>query len=192
MASLRIVKRYALALFRSSQAEGTTDKVLSDLMQVKSAINASKDLRVMLHSPVIRTAVKVSVLTEIFGTSLSKLSLDFMIFLAEKGREPLLAEAIESFESIYNEANGILKVGIVSATQLSEDMRSKIVAMMAKTTGKRIEPNFSVDSSLIGGLRIRVADMLYDGSVTAQLATLYGRLSGTEMSTELQAKIAMM
>lgn len=192
MAALRIVKRYALALFRSAQAEGVTDKVLSDLRQVKSTIASSRDLRMMLQSPVIRTAVKVVVLTEIFGSSLSKLSLDFVVFIAEKGRESLLTEVINAFESIYNDANGILKVGIVSATQLSEDIRSKIVATMAKTTGKRIEPTFSMDPSLIGGLRIRVADMLYDGTVSSQLATLYSRLAGTEMSTELQAKIATM
>lgn len=190
MAALRIVKRYATALFRSAQVDGVTDTVLTDLKKVKQTIGESKDLRMMLNSPVIRTAVKSAVLKEIFSTSLSKLSLDFIIFLTEKGREALLSEAIDAFETIYNESNGILKVNVVSATQLSGDTRSKIVTSMAKITGKVIEPAFSVDSSLIGGLSIRVNDMLYDGTVSSQLAALYGRLAGTEMSTELQAKIA--
>lgn len=94
------------------------------------------------------------------------------------------------FEEVYNEARAILNVVVESATALSFDVRESVVASMASITGKKIEPIFKVNKSLIGGLKIQVNDMYYDGSILSQLSALYAQLAGSEMSTEVRAKIA--
>ncbi len=190
MAHSRIVKRYSVALFRNAEQSGATETVLSDLRYVQKIIAESKDLRVMLSSPVIRKAVKTEVLREVFASNISPLTMDFLSFLNSKGREAFLQEAISMFEEVYNEARAILNVVVESATALSSDIRENVVASMASITGKKIEPIFKVNKSLIGGLKIQVNDMCYDGSILSQLSALYSQLAGSEMSTEVRAKIA--
>lgn len=190
MAHSRIVKRYSVALFKNAEQSGATDTVLADLRYVQKIITESKDLRVMLSSPVIRKAVKTEVLREVFGSNISPLTMDFLSFVNSKGREAFLQEAISMFEEVYNEARAILNVVVESATALSSDVRENVVASMASITGKKIEPIFKVNKSLIGGLKIQVNDMCYDGSILSQLSALYSQLAGSEMSTEVRAKIA--
>lgn len=190
MTSLRIVKRYALALFRGAEADGVTESVLKDLQHVKSAVESSKELKALLHSPVVRTVVKNTIFKEIFESSITKLTLDFLFFLTEKRRESELLHAIEAYEIIYYDMNGVLNVTVSSAVALAESEQKRTVEAMIKTTGKKVNANFKVDNSLIGGIKIRVGDVLYDGSVSSQLAELYSRLSGKEMPTELMAKMA--
>lgn len=192
MAHSRIVKRYSVALFRNAEQSGVTDTVLADLRYVRNVISDSKDLRTMLSSPVIRKAIKTAVLREIFASNISALTMDFLAFINDKGREAFLQEAIAAFEEVYNEARAILNVIIESATTLSDDVREKVVTSMASVTGKKIEPIFKVNASLIGGLTIQVHDMRYDGSILSQLSALYAQLAGTEMSTDVKAKIAAM
>lgn len=190
MALSRIVKRYSVALFRNAEQSGATDIVLADLRYVQKIIAESKDLRAMLSSPVIRKAAKTEVLREVFASNVSPLTMDFLSFLNSKGREAFLLEAISMFEEVYNQARAILNVVVESATVLTSDVRENVVASMASITGKKIEPIFKVNKSLIGGLKIQVHDMCYDGSILSQLSALYAQLAGSEMSTEVRAKIA--
>ncbi|HRE57396.1 MAG TPA: ATP synthase F1 subunit delta [Candidatus Kapabacteria bacterium] len=190
MAHSRIVKRYSVALFRNAEQSGVTDAVLADLLYVRRIIGESKDLRVMLSSPVIRKAVKTDVLREVFASNVSPLTMDFLAFLNNKGREAYIQEAISMFEEVYNEARAILKVVVESATALTDDVRENVISSMASLTGKRINPTFKVNKSLIGGLKIQVHDMCYDGSILSQLSALYSQLAGSEMTIEVRAKIA--
>ncbi len=190
MAHSRIVKRYSVALFRNAEQSGVTDAVLADLLYVRRIIGESKDLRVMLSSPVIRKAVKTDVLREVFASNVSPLTMDFLAFLNNKGREAYIQEAISMFEEVYNEARAILKVVVESATALTDDVRENYISSMASLTGKRINPTFKVNKSLIGGLKIQVHDMCYDGSILSQLSALYSQLAGSEMTIEVRAKIA--
>lgn len=163
---------------------------LKDLQSVKSTVESSKELKALLYSPVVRTAVKNTIFKEIFDSSITKLTLDFLFFLTVKRREAGLLGAIEAYETIYYEMNGILNVTVSSAVTLAESEQRRTVEAMIKATGKKVNASFKVDNSLIGGIKIRVGDVLYDGSVSSQLAELYSRLSGKEMPTELMAKMA--
>ena len=192
MAHSRIVKRYSIALFRNAEQAGVTDTVLADLRYVRNVISESKDLRTMLSSPVIRKTVKTDVLREIFASNVATLTMEFLAFMNEKGREAFLHDAIATFEEVYNEARAILTIVVESANLLSDDVREKLVTSMTSVTGKKIEPIFKVNTSLIGGLSIQVQDMRYDGSILSQLSALYAQLAGTEMSTDVKAKIAAM
>jgi F-type H+-transporting ATPase subunit delta len=64
---------------------------------------------------------------------------------------------------------------IESAVVLPADIRADIEAGLKKGYGPGVSTVFGLNPALIGGIRIRVASDLYDGSVRAELASLERR-----------------
>ena len=61
---------------------------------------------------------------------------------------------------------------MTSATPLSEEAMESIKASLEKTTGSSIVIETEVDPELIGGVVARVGDLVLDGSVRSQLASI--------------------
>ena len=65
-----------------------------------------------------------------------------------------------------------IKAEITSAVELSSDDKDKIRKRLIAENGEGLTFTFTVDPSLMGGLRVRVGDRLVDNSVATRLATL--------------------
>jgi F-type H+-transporting ATPase subunit delta len=61
---------------------------------------------------------------------------------------------------------------VESAVPLSPDLQANVQANLARTYGPELNTSFAENSALIGGVRIRVASDVYDGSIKAGLAAL--------------------
>lgn len=64
---------------------------------------------------------------------------------------------------------------VESATGLPADLQASVVNRLHRLYGPEISASFSQNPALIGGVRIRVAGDLYDGSIRAGLAALEKR-----------------
>lgn len=180
MASIRIVKRYALALYKAASEESSVEVVLSDAHWLCNVIDSSKELRSLLTSPIVRHDKKKAVLAEIFSEHVSKLTMLFVNLLVGKRRESALYEVLCEYETICNDSNNRIKAHCVSAVELSEAVQNQLTAALTVKTGKTVVPSFSVNPELIGGISIQVKDVVYDGSAASQLKSLYKELSAVE------------
>jgi F-type H+-transporting ATPase subunit delta len=61
---------------------------------------------------------------------------------------------------------------VESAVPVSADLRASIQAGLARAYGPGISASFVHNPELIGGMRIKVGNDVYDGSVRARLAVL--------------------
>ena len=61
---------------------------------------------------------------------------------------------------------------VESAVPVPADLRASIQAGLARAYGPGISASFVHNSKLIGGMRIKVGNDVYDGSVRARLAAL--------------------
>ena len=64
------------------------------------------------------------------------------------------------------------KVTIESAVELDEATRTRVVNGLSKQYGNDLAVQYQVNPSLIGGLRIRVGNDVFDGSVQGRLNRL--------------------
>ncbi len=185
MVNPRIVKRYALALMKSASAT-TLEPIYNDLLAVERIIGASKDLKVLLRSPVVEYRKKQAIFKEIFDSVIGKDVLGFIMLLLEKKREIMFKDIILAFKNLYNERHNIQSVSIVSAVSLDQSVQSKIIATIEAKINKKIEPNFVVNTKLKGGVIITIGDMTYDGSVRRQIELLYKQMTGKDMPEQLR------
>lgn len=63
---------------------------------------------------------------------------------------------------------------IESAVALSEALQGGVREKLGRLYGAGLETEFAEESSLIGGLRVKVGSDVYDGSVQARLTALKG------------------
>ena len=61
---------------------------------------------------------------------------------------------------------------VESATPLPADLRSSVQAGLESLYGPRIDIQFAIRPSLIGGIRVKVGSDVYDGSVQSGLAAI--------------------
>lgn len=64
------------------------------------------------------------------------------------------------------------KVTVESAVELDEATRQRVVSGLAKQYGPDLVVQYQVNPALIGGLRIRVGNDVFDGSVQGRLDRL--------------------
>jgi F-type H+-transporting ATPase subunit delta len=65
---------------------------------------------------------------------------------------------------------------VESAAPLPFDVQETVSAGLVGTYGAGMKATFTVNPSLVGGMRIKVGSDVYDGSVRARLAALEARL----------------
>lgn len=177
MKTSRVARRYAQALLESAERDRLLDAVLADLRVLQEHIAESREFRSFLRSPVIKGHMKLSILRNVFGGSVSALTLDFLRLLIEKRREALLSEVIAELFLMNDVRQGIVTLELKAALELSDAHRSAITQRFEHLTGKKIRISFSVDTSLRGGILVRVGDTVYDGSIKRQLELLRERFA---------------
>lgn len=172
MKNSRAAVRYARSLVDLAQEKNILDKVNADMELVQNTIAESRDLELMLSSPVVKSDKKGEVLKSIFGGKVDDLSMSFIQLITKNGRERLLSGIASAVVAQYQELKGIVVAEITSAIKLTDDIKTKIVAKIKTELNKEIIVEEKVDPSIIGGLIVRVGDRQYDASIANKLNQL--------------------
>lgn len=178
MANIRIAKRYAKALIEIAEEMKKLDRITKDVQFIDSVIRSSRDLQLLLKSPIVREEKKKEILKEIFSDSrVDPVTLKFIILLVEKGREGLLPDVVKTYQQLYDEKMGIVTVEITVAYEVSDSEKKKIERKILELTkAKAIKPIYKIDPSIIGGVVIRIGDTVYDASIRRKIQLLREQL----------------
>ncbi len=172
MIESRVAGRYAKSLLDLAREMGTLPAVAADMQLVADTLAASRELRVMLTSPVLKSDKKLAIITALFTGKMSEMSLKFFILLAQKGRDEELAGVADAFLAQYRTEQGIQQAHLTTATTLTPAQRAEFKRLAEEQTGKQIELLEKVDSTLIGGFILRIGDRQIDDSVASSLQRL--------------------
>ena len=66
---------------------------------------------------------------------------------------------------------------VITALPLTEEEKEIVIKEIFAKVGEKVEVNFRVDPSILGGIIIRIGDKVLDGSVSGQLQELRERLA---------------
>ena len=172
MKHVRVAKRYALALFASSKAEGSLEHVNADAHLIRDSIEQSHDFKAVLRSPIIQSWKKKHVLEEVFEGKISIITKAFLGILCAHGRENITEDILEQFFVYYNEETRRVPITVTSAVELDASGRSAIEAGIEKRYSKTPIAEYKIDPSLKGGLKVQVGDTMLDSSLRTQLEKL--------------------
>jgi F-type H+-transporting ATPase subunit delta len=173
MKESRVSHRYAKSLLDLSLEKGQLEAVSEDMRLVLETIQGSRELSVLLKSPVVKTDKKQEILKAVFGGKLGVITSEFLNILTRKRREGELEGIAEAFISQYRKHKQILTAVITSASGLDEKLRAQVMEVVKQSAGgKAVELVEKTDAALIGGFILRIGDKQVDSSVLRQIRNL--------------------
>ncbi len=173
----RIARRYAKAMFLIGNERGEAPYLLEQLSTLVEATEEHDDLRRVLFTPIHarhRRRAVVRALCE--RLELSEDVTAFTSLLVEENRTPLLPAIRDALRALVERAAGRVEAQVTSARPLGEAEVERIRQALQERVGAEVSVQLDVDERLIGGVVARVGDLLLDGSVRTQLASLGGSL----------------
>jgi F-type H+-transporting ATPase subunit delta len=87
-----------------------------------------------------------------------------------------LEAGLNHFAQAASERRNQVIAHVKSATAMSDAQVSRLSAALAKQVGRNVRINVEVDKGVVGGISIRFADELIDGTVASRLAEAGRRL----------------
>jgi ATP synthase F1 delta subunit len=176
----QVARVYARALFDAARAAGRVDAVCRELGDFVAALAASASLRDVLADPHVDEAAKQRVLAELTRDA-EPLVANTLQLLQQKGRFAVVAELHADLEALAAAEAEVVKVEVTSAVELGAAAEERLSARVAKATGRRVELTKRVDDGVLGGLVVRVGDVIVDGSLRSRIRQLRQRLVTAEV-----------
>jgi F-type H+-transporting ATPase subunit delta len=107
---------------------------------------------------------------------------NFLLQLVEKHREAALPAILREYVELAKEdKRNLLMADVTTALPLTAGQEQALAEKLAAMTGRTIKIRQRVDSSILGGIVVRVGDKLLDGSVSHQLSVLQADLLKTPL-----------
>ena len=146
---------------------------ISELRKFCTAANETPFFNQVLDNPTLGEEDKQKALNTIVSQSnLSPTLGKFLVLLARRNRMGLLAKILDEAEILGIEKVGGLTGSLISATPLQENEVQEIQKAISKRLQKQVELKQSVDANLLGGIRVILNGVTYDGSIRGKLDQL--------------------
>ena len=166
-----IAEVYSRALFDVAKEHDALDEVHEQLGQFADELDKNHDLQVFFFSPYFSSQEKKDGIGKMISGA-DEHFVRFLELLAERHRMPAIFRIRREFDALYAEERKLLPVTITSAVELDDDTVNEIARKIEEQTGRKVELTRKVDPDVIGGLVMRVGNIVMDGSIRSRLERL--------------------
>ncbi|MGB8656390.1 MAG: ATP synthase F1 subunit delta [Candidatus Zixiibacteriota bacterium] len=172
MIESRISRKYAAALFSTAKRINQVEAMSRDLDAVSDLLRKNRVLTDLLESPQIAQGEKKELISTVLKGRISEALFSFLALVLSKHRIQYLLSMSEEFQSLVRRHQGIVQARVGTAHATEPALLEKIRRQLEKNTGKKVEMETEIDSSLIGGIVIVLDDKIIDKSIRHQLRRL--------------------
>jgi len=164
---------YAKALLGAAATAGQAAAVVEELDSfVDDVLDRLPVLEATLASLRVSAEAKLALLDKSLSGRMSGTLLTFLKVVCRHGRFDCLRAIRRAARQQLNELEGRVDVQVRTPTPLSAELRELVTRRLESLLGKQVNLFVRDDESLIGGMVVRVGDMVYDASVANELRRL--------------------
>ena len=164
-----VAERYATALFDLALEKRAVEEVYQDSLVVSKTCENSRDLQLLLDSPIVNSGKKLTIVEEVFGKSVHPITMTYLRIMVRKNREALIPHIALKMVELYNEYKNILIVHFKSPVLPDTSTKAQVEKLMKAYTSSDIELHTEIDASLIGGFILSWNDKQYDASIRREI-----------------------
>jgi F-type H+-transporting ATPase subunit delta len=166
-----IAQVYARALFEVAQERDSLDETRSELAMFTDAMHENRDLARFFFSPYFSAQEKKDGLERAVEGG-SEGFINFLQALIERHRMPAIFRIRSEFDGLVDEAQKLLPVQITSAIELDSDTVNGLGERIGREIDRKVEISAVVDPDIIGGIVLRVGNVILDASIHNRLEQL--------------------
>lgn len=166
--SVTIARPYAEALFRAAKESGNLAK-WAEQLALLGQVAANPEARAAIGDPNVAAPQLVDLFRSACGTAVGAELSNFIQLLSNNDRLGLLPEIAGLYESYKQAEEGTKQAEIVSAFPIDDKQVKALIPELEAVFKTKLETSVTVDSTLIGGIKVIVGDQMLDASVRGKL-----------------------
>ena len=168
------VEAASVAVEKASQL----DQLESELFAFAQIVAKNPELRATFALRSTSEVKKSDLVSALLSGKALQASIDLISFLVDHPRGRNLESGLNEFADVISARKARLIAHVVSANPLTSEQTTRLTSALTKMMGHEIRVNVSVEKEVVGGLSIRIADELIDGTLIARLAQADRLLAG--------------
>jgi F-type H+-transporting ATPase subunit delta len=166
-----IAEVYSRALFEVAKEHDVVDRIHDELAEFTDGLRENRELQLFFFSPYFSSEEKQEGVRRILDGADERF-VRFLELVAERHRMPVIFRIKRAFDDLWAEEKRLLPVSVTSAVELDESLVRDIGDRIRRETGREVELESRVDPDVLGGLVLRVGNMVVDASVRGRLEQL--------------------
>jgi len=169
-----VIKRYAEAFLGFAKNNIGFERAIEQLKDLKLIVSSHPELLEFLCYPEISLKEKSQVIDKVLAGFTRELK-EFLKLLVEKRRIDYLIEICDYVRIKYSRGEAIEAV-LRSSYPLDLEILEELKTKLEKKIGRKLNLFLDLDPDLLGGIQIRIGNVLIDGSVRRRLDELREKL----------------
>ena len=161
---------YSQALFELASENKLINDIEQQVSSILKLISISNDFKDLIKDPTNKIEDQLKIINKISDQfKFKELLKKFLGFIVSKRRFFYLEKILNDFLNICSNSRGEIQAELSSAKELNENEVNSIKVELTNTFGSNIKLSHKFDSSLIGGLIIKVGSIMIDTSIKNKL-----------------------
>ena len=149
--------------------DGSIDNVQNELFAFAGILSQNQDLRRVLGTSAGSPTGKIELIRSLIGAKVSPSTLRLLTYMVNDLAGRVIDHVLEIYVQAVAARRNRLIVLVRSRSPLSPAQAEKLSALMIEQVGQPVHLNFEIDPSVIGGVSVRFADELVDGTISTRL-----------------------
>jgi F-type H+-transporting ATPase subunit delta len=166
-------KRSGRALFEATQPHGTARATLDSLDEFVAVLREHADFREALLSPFVDPDKKMAAITEVAHMlNTAPAARSTLLILAQMRQPAGLLGIVKELRSLVHRAERRVDAEVTTAAPMTDAQVERLREALSQATNQLVTVKTKVDPAIIGGAVTRVGTLVFDGSLTGQLARI--------------------
>ncbi|MEX0752652.1 MAG: F0F1 ATP synthase subunit delta [Xanthobacteraceae bacterium] len=162
--------RYATALFELALEQKSINAVKADLDRFDALVAQSADLERLVRSPVFSAEEQTKALAAVLAKAgIEGLAANFLLLVTSNRRLFAMRQIIKAFRALVASHKGEIAADVTVAEKLNDKHLRALKSALKGVTGKDVDLNVKIDSSIIGGLIVKLGSRMVDTSLKTKL-----------------------
>ena len=179
MKDTRKINKYAHSLINVTNSGNIGDSV-DGLISFKVMLKEFPDLRYLLTSKKVSMDDKLKSIDNIFSKFYNGITLEFILLLIKNNDFSMFNDILNKIIILMESGNKTKKIKITSHKEYTAEDQSEILNELKNKfqLDSTSDIKFSVDSAIMGGIKVRIGNKIIDGSVSTKLRKIKQSLLG--------------
>ncbi len=179
-----IARNYAetlYALAEKGDGMATVESYARAIAEIAEMLQSEPKLQHFLETPRVGLEEKKAAVRKALGGRSDDQFLRFLLIVLEKRRQSLLVEIAAEYRTLLDEAKGRVRATVTLSEEPDAALERGIVEALESRLGKSVLAEFQVDTTMLGGVVVRVGDEILDGSLRSRLGTVRRQMMRAEI-----------